>query len=159
MKSKQASKNMELTCMGWSLERLPKNKDKTCSLPWKHIAQGYVAHKIAQEVWTFDALSKKKQSVSFLSMSISSTFLGNWSIIYVAFFFPPSLMCEMQSTIDTTVGGAFPHRRRMFKRGMRFIVAPYPNYPKPKNSAYWSNIEMLSYITWKFKLNSSPSLC
>ena len=121
--------------MGLSLERSLKNKDKTCSPPWKHIARGYVAHKIAPAVWTFDAPSKKKQSVSFFSTSISSTFLQNWSIMYVASFFPPSLMCEVQSTIDTTVGGAGPHRTRIFKRGIRLIVAPSPNHPRPNTSA------------------------
>ncbi len=74
---KTANKNIGLTCMGLSLERSLKNKDETYSPPWIHIVQGYVAHKIAPAVWTFDAPSKKKKSVSFLSTSISSTFLQN----------------------------------------------------------------------------------
>ncbi len=80
-----------------------KNKDKTCSPPLRHIAQAYIAHKIAPAVWTFEAQSKKNYSVSFLSTSISSIFLQNCSVIYVASSFPPSFMCKLQPIIDTTL--------------------------------------------------------
>ncbi len=146
--------------MGLSLERLLENKDKKCSPPWNHIAWGYFEHKIAAAVWIFNAPSKKKKILIFLSTSILSTFLQNWSKIYVASFFPPSLMCEVQSTMDTSIGGAFPHRTRMFKRGIIFIVAPSCNHTRLNPSTSCSNFEMfLSYVTWKFKLNNSPSLC
>ncbi len=146
--------------MGLRLERSLKDKDKTYSPQWKQIVWGQVMHKMAPTVWTFDAPLKKKQSVSFLLMSFSSTFLQNWSIIYVASFFPPSLRCEVQSSMDTTVGGAFPHRTRIFKRGICCIVAPSPNHPRPSTSVSCSCFEMfLLYVTWKLKLKNSSSLC
>ncbi len=40
MLENEISKNIGLTCMGLSLERSLKNKDKSCSPPWKHIVQG-----------------------------------------------------------------------------------------------------------------------
>ncbi len=86
--------------MGLSLVRSLKNKEKTYTPPWKHIVQGYVAHKISPVVWTFEELLKKKQSVSFLSTTILSTFLQNCSIIYVANFFPhhSCAKCSLQWT-------------------------------------------------------------
>ncbi len=53
--------------MGLRLERLLKNKDKICSSPWNCITRRYVVHKMGPAVWTFDALSKKKQSVKLFA--------------------------------------------------------------------------------------------
>ncbi len=63
--------------MGLSLEKQVKKKDKTCSPPWKHIPLGYVKHKIAPTVWTFDAELKNKQSIP--------GHWRRWAIIIVAF--------------------------------------------------------------------------
>ncbi len=68
---KRSKKKYMTNLYGLEFGKSLKNKDKSCSPPLKHIAWGYIAHKIAPAVWTFDAPLKKKQSVSFLSTSIS----------------------------------------------------------------------------------------
>ncbi len=65
------------------------------------------------------------------------------------YFFPPSLMCEVQSTMDTTVRGAFLHKTRIFKRGICFIVAPSSSHPRPKTSASSNSFEMFCHMSPK----------
>ncbi len=101
---------------------------------------------------------KKKNPIIFWSWSISFTFLKNWSITYVASFFPLSLLFEVQSTIEKTFGWAFPHRKRIFRRCIQIIAAPSPSHPRPNTSTSWSILTMcLLYATWKFKHNNTPS--
>ncbi len=81
--------------MGLSLEILLKNKDKTCSPPWKHIACEYIGQRIAQ--WFEHWRHNKKQSVSWLWGSTSFTLTLNFSIMYVAFF---SSFTHMRGTVN-----------------------------------------------------------
>ncbi len=113
-------------------------------------------HKIAPAVWTFEASLKKKQSVSFLSTSISFTFFQNWSIIYVTSFFPPPLMCEVQSTIDATVGGAFPHRTRTSKEASALL---YPHLLTTQDQKQIKLKILTSIFFLLGGLNSPPTSC
>ncbi len=121
-----------------------KNKEKTWSPPWKHIACGKCEHRICPTFWKFSVPSKKKVSVSVFLGSKSST------------FDLPSTMWWVQSRVTMTARGLLLHMANMFKSGILLIVAPSSIQLSPNTLAFsFTTLLLLSYFAWKL-LSSKP---
>lgn len=146
---KLTAKYIVLTCMGLSLERLLKSKDNTCSPQWKHVERQNCTS------WLDIQCTIKEYNLPCFDQFYSLSF--EIGIIYVVSFFPASLMWEVQTIKDTSVGGALQHKRRIFRRETNLILAPSPNYPRPNISLSWRRFAIFCHTSPE-SLNSTTQL-
>ncbi len=137
-----------LSCVGLSLERLLKIMTRHAPLHENTLHEGRCAQDLTSSLDHWCTI--QEETTSWLSVLIIFLHFSLKLLHYICCIFLPSItLCVVQSTMDTTVGGACMQRTRMFKRGICLIVAPSPNHPRPNNSTSWEVVPCFCHMSPK----------